>query len=118
MIDFPIDELLDDSTCTHWLERHLHPDGLLCPRRVGGGRAVRPFLRPLVQTARTVGSVSQVEMDWDGCHRALMSDARDNIPPHVHPVSSVVCFGSPPLLPRHATQILRQWSEGHGGDTG
>ena len=31
MRDFPIDELLDDSICTHWLERHLHPDGLLCP---------------------------------------------------------------------------------------
>jgi hypothetical protein len=24
MIDFPIDELLDDSICTIWLERHLH----------------------------------------------------------------------------------------------
>ena len=31
MIDFPIDELLDDSICTLWLERHLHPDGLTCP---------------------------------------------------------------------------------------
>jgi transposase-like protein len=31
MIDFPIDEVLDDSICTHWLERHLHPDGLRCP---------------------------------------------------------------------------------------
>jgi transposase-like protein len=32
MIDFPIDELLlDDSMCTRWLERHLHPDGLTCP---------------------------------------------------------------------------------------
>jgi transposase-like protein len=31
MIDFPIDELLDDSMCTLWLERHLHPRGLRCP---------------------------------------------------------------------------------------
>jgi Transposase zinc-ribbon domain len=31
MIDFPIDELLDDNICTHWLEQHLHPDGLTCP---------------------------------------------------------------------------------------
>jgi transposase-like protein len=32
MIDFPIDELLDDGICTRWLERHLHPNGLTCPR--------------------------------------------------------------------------------------
>jgi hypothetical protein len=31
MIDFQIAELLDESTCTSWLERHLHPDGLCCP---------------------------------------------------------------------------------------
>jgi transposase-like protein len=31
MIDFPIGELLDDSICTLWLERHLHPEGLTCP---------------------------------------------------------------------------------------
>jgi hypothetical protein len=31
MIDFPIGELLDDSICTVWLERHLHPSGLTCP---------------------------------------------------------------------------------------
>jgi transposase-like protein len=31
MIDFPIDELLDDRICTRWLERYLHPDGLVCP---------------------------------------------------------------------------------------
>jgi transposase-like protein len=31
MIDFPIEELLDDSLCMLWLERHLHPDGLICP---------------------------------------------------------------------------------------
>jgi hypothetical protein len=32
MIDFPIDALLDDSLCTLWLERHVHPRGLRCPR--------------------------------------------------------------------------------------
>ena len=32
MIDFPITELLDDSVSLMWLERHLHPDGLHCPR--------------------------------------------------------------------------------------
>jgi transposase-like protein len=31
MIDFPITELLDDSICLIWLERHLHPDGFACP---------------------------------------------------------------------------------------
>ena len=31
MIDFPIDELLDDEACTEWLEKHLHPDGFRCP---------------------------------------------------------------------------------------
>jgi transposase-like protein len=32
MIDFPMTELLDDSLSLMWLERHLHPDGLHCPR--------------------------------------------------------------------------------------
>jgi transposase-like protein len=31
MIDFPIAELMDDSICTIWLERHPHPHGLRCP---------------------------------------------------------------------------------------
>jgi transposase-like protein len=31
MIDFPIGELLDNSTCLIWLERHLHAEGLTCP---------------------------------------------------------------------------------------
>ena len=31
MIDFPITDLLDDDSCTLWLERHLHPVGLKCP---------------------------------------------------------------------------------------
>jgi len=32
MIDFPIGELLDEDECLRWLERHLHPEGLQCPR--------------------------------------------------------------------------------------
>jgi len=32
MIDFSIDELLDEHASLEWLERHLHPDGLQCPR--------------------------------------------------------------------------------------
>ena len=31
MIDFPMTDLLDDNSCTNWLERHLHPEGLKCP---------------------------------------------------------------------------------------
>lgn len=31
MIDFPIAELLDESICTLWLERHPHPSGVKCP---------------------------------------------------------------------------------------
>jgi len=31
MIDFPITDLFDDSLCLVWLERHLHPDGFVCP---------------------------------------------------------------------------------------
>lgn len=30
MIDFPIDDLLDEEACLHWLEKHLHPDGVKC----------------------------------------------------------------------------------------
>jgi transposase-like protein len=32
MIDFPIDALLDEEECIKWLEKHLHPAGLKCPR--------------------------------------------------------------------------------------
>src|SRR5258708_2178384 len=32
MIDFPIDELLDEEACLEWLEQHLHPEGRRCPR--------------------------------------------------------------------------------------
>ncbi len=43
MIDFPITELLDDSNCMLWLERHLHPDGVKCPHCGSTeGRLFRP----------------------------------------------------------------------------
>jgi transposase-like protein len=38
MIDFPIGELMDESLCTLWLERHLHPQGLTCPHCGSGAR--------------------------------------------------------------------------------
>ncbi len=31
MIDFPIDDLLDEKACLNWLERYLHQDGVKCP---------------------------------------------------------------------------------------
>ena len=31
MIDFPVADLFDDSLSLLWLERHLHPDGFVCP---------------------------------------------------------------------------------------
>jgi transposase len=40
MIDFPITELLDDGTSLIWLERHLHPEGLHCPRCQSTARRV------------------------------------------------------------------------------
>lgn len=42
MIDFPITDLLDDAASTHWLEQHLHPNGLHCPHC---GSANRRFFR-------------------------------------------------------------------------
>jgi len=42
MIDFPIADLLDDHSCTAWLERHLHPEGLQCPHC---GRSDRRLFR-------------------------------------------------------------------------
>src|SRR5436305_416415 len=38
MIDFPIDELLDEEACLHWLEQRSHPDGLRCPHCNSGAR--------------------------------------------------------------------------------
>jgi transposase-like protein len=32
MLDFPIDDLLDNTACLEWLEQHLHPEGMRCPR--------------------------------------------------------------------------------------
>lgn len=38
MIDFPIDDLLDEAACLNWLEKHLHPDGVKCPHCGACGR--------------------------------------------------------------------------------
>jgi len=38
MIDFPLDGLLDEQACLRWLEQHLHPGGLRCPRCGGAER--------------------------------------------------------------------------------
>jgi transposase-like protein len=32
MLDFPLDGLMDETACLAWLEKHLHPQGLKCPR--------------------------------------------------------------------------------------
>ena len=32
MIDFHINELMNEAACVAWLEQHLHPDGFVCPR--------------------------------------------------------------------------------------
>jgi transposase-like protein len=38
MIDFPIADLFDDSLSLIWLERHLHPEGFVCPHCGSGER--------------------------------------------------------------------------------
>ena len=38
MIDFPIEELMDEGASLRWLEERLHPEGLHCPRCGGGER--------------------------------------------------------------------------------
>ena len=43
MLEFPIAEFMEDSMCTLWLERHLHPQGLTGPH---GGHANRRVFRP------------------------------------------------------------------------
>jgi transposase-like protein len=43
MIDFPMTALLDANSCTNWLERHLHLEGLKCPHC---GSLERRLFRP------------------------------------------------------------------------
>lgn len=38
MIDFPIDELMDEDVCHLYLMNKLHPEGLKCPYCAGEGR--------------------------------------------------------------------------------
>ncbi len=42
MIEFPMTERMDDSLGLIWLERHRHPQGLVCPRC---GKATRRLFR-------------------------------------------------------------------------
>ena len=48
-MDFPLVDLLDERACQQWLERHLHPKGLSCPRC----GAARP--RPVKRSTPTPG---------------------------------------------------------------
>lgn len=43
MFVFPISELMDEAACLKWLEQHLHPEGLRCPRCASTNR--RDFRR-------------------------------------------------------------------------
>ena len=51
MLDFPDDTLLDHDACLAWLEKHLHPSGMRCPRcraserRIARRAAVVPAYR-------------------------------------------------------------------------
>ena len=38
MIDFPITDVLDEEACLSWLEQHLHPEGVTCPKCGSGER--------------------------------------------------------------------------------
>jgi hypothetical protein len=61
MIDFPITELLDDSICLIWLERHLHPNGLYCPR-CGSSLSTRaPWMTDLAAQAQVDITFAQYE---------------------------------------------------------
>jgi len=53
MIDFPITELFDDSLCLLWLERHLHPDGFVCPH--WGAPTAAPFACKATMTRIAAG---------------------------------------------------------------
>jgi transposase-like protein len=48
MIDFPIDDLLDNDACIGWLEQQLHPDGLRCPACGASQRRVARRTGPFV----------------------------------------------------------------------
>ena len=60
MIDFPLDGLMDESACLTWLETHLHPEGLTCPR---------------------CGSTNRRAAKQGGCFPAFRCKACDRYPP-------------------------------------
>jgi transposase-like protein len=44
MVVFPIGELMDEVACLRWLEQHLPPEGVRCPRCSSTNRRdVRPY---------------------------------------------------------------------------
>jgi transposase-like protein len=54
MIDPPMTDLLDEAACVAWLQQHLHPTGLVCPRCQSSDR--RRFRHhPLFPTYRCRG---------------------------------------------------------------
>jgi hypothetical protein len=49
VIDFPITDRFDDRLCLLWLERHLHPNGFVCPAvevRIAGSFAAKVTMTP------------------------------------------------------------------------
>jgi transposase-like protein len=63
MIDFPIDELLDEQACLGWLERYLHPDGLQCPRCGSADRRV----------ARRLGVLTAYRCTDCDCYHSILT---------------------------------------------
>jgi transposase-like protein len=55
MIDFPIDDLMDEDACSHWLLDLLHPGGLRCPRCGGTDAFVHRYAREPVLDYRCRG---------------------------------------------------------------
>jgi hypothetical protein len=45
MMDFPINELMDERACYDWLVGLLHPGGLVCPGCGGADTFVHRFVR-------------------------------------------------------------------------
>jgi len=64
MIDFPIDELLDEHASFQWLERYLHPDGLKCPRC---GSLER-------RKARRTGAMTAYRCKACDCYHSILTD--------------------------------------------
>src|SRR5215831_20449431 len=72
MIDFPIDDLMDEGACYHWLLALLHPGGLRCPRCGGSDAFVRRYAREpaLDYRCKDCGAISNAftGTDWHKTH--------------------------------------------------